>query len=97
MSLNNRQIRHLRGLSHKLHPVVIIGDKGLGENVLSEIETALEHHELIKVRIRADREERREMAEKIASQFNAETVHSIGQVVCYYRPNPKKPVVELPA
>ncbi len=97
MSLNNRQIRHLRGLSHNLHPVVIIGDKGLGENVLNEIETALDHHELIKVKIRAERDERRAMGEQIATQFNAEIVHSIGQVVCYYRPNPKKPVVELPA
>ena len=96
MTLNNRQIKHLRGLSHDLHPVVMVGDKGLSENVLEEIEQALDHHELIKVRIRADREQRREWMDQIATQCAAERVHAIGQVVCYFRRNPKKPTVELP-
>ena len=96
MALNNRQIRFLRGLTHKLNPVVMVGDKGLSENVFSEIETALEHHELIKVRIRADREQRRSWMAEIASTCNAEQVHSIGQVACFYRRHHEKPVIELP-
>lgn len=96
MTLNNRQIKHLRGLSHDLNPVVMVGDKGLSENVLQEINSALDHHELIKVRIRADREQRREWMDKIATACAAERVHSIGQVACYFRRNPKKPSVELP-
>ena len=96
MALNNRQIRYLRGLTHKLSPVVMVGDKGLSENIFTEIETALEHHELIKVRIRAEREQRRTWMEEIARHCNAEQVHNIGQVACYYRRNPKKPVLELP-
>ena len=44
MPLNNRQLRFLRGLTHKLHPVVIVADKGLTENVLAEIESALVAH-----------------------------------------------------
>lgn len=97
MALNNRQLRYLRGLTHKLHPVVMVGDKGLNENVLGEIENALEVHELIKVRIRADREERRALMDRIAEQFKAEQVHSIGQVACYYRRHPERPALELPA
>ena len=96
MVLNNRQVRFLRGLTHKLSPVVMVGDKGLSENVFTEIDTALEHHELIKVRIRADREQRRTWMDEIAGTCKAEQVHSIGQVACYYRRNPKKPVIELP-
>lgn len=97
MSLNNRQLRYLRGLSHDLHPVVMVGDKGLSENVLGEIESALEHHELIKVRVRADRERRKEWMAHIAERCGAERVHAIGQVACYYRRNPERPVLELPA
>ncbi|HKJ16772.1 MAG TPA: ribosome assembly RNA-binding protein YhbY [Xanthomonadales bacterium] len=97
MALNNRQIRYLRGLTHKLNPIVMVGDKGLSENIFNEIETALDHHELIKVRIRTDRENRREWMAQIAEKSKAEQVHSIGQVVCFYRRNPKKPVIELPA
>lgn len=97
MTLNNRQLRFLRGLTHNLHPVVMVGDKGLSDNILGEIENALDHHELIKVRIRADREQRREWMDRIAAQCKAEQVHSIGQVACYYRRNPEKPTLELPA
>ena len=96
MTLNNRQLRHLRGLCHALNPVVIVGDKGLNENVMAEIEQALDHHELIKVRLRTERGQRREWADQIATHCAAEQVHAIGQVVCYYRRNPKRARVELP-
>ena len=43
MSLSNRQLRHLRGLTHHLKPVVMVGDKGLSENVMSEIVQSGEH------------------------------------------------------
>ena len=97
MALNNRQLRFLRGLSHKLNPVVMVADKGLTKNVLAEIETALEHHELVKVRLRTEREQRAEWIEQIRAGSSAEVVHAIGQVVTLFRRNPKKPVIELPA
>lgn len=96
MSLSNRQLRHLRGLCHHLKPVVMIGDKGLSENVRTEIEIALDHHELIKVKLKTDRETRAAWADQIQQSFGAETVQSIGQVVSFYRRNPKKPVIDLP-
>jgi RNA-binding protein len=52
---------------------------------------------LIKVRIRADREQRKEWMEHIAEHCDAERVHAIGQVACYYRRNPEQPTLELPA
>ena len=64
---------------------------------VAEIETALEHHELIKVKLRADRAQRAQWAEEIRTGSGAEVVHSIGQVVSLYRRNPKKTVIELPA
>ena len=96
MSLNNAQKRYLRGLTHDINPVVMVGEKGLSETVLEAIEEALERHELIKVKLRADRETRKAMASEIAKRFKAVPVHSIGQVASFYRRNPKKPVIELP-
>ena len=96
MSLTNQQIRYLRGLTHKLNPVVTVADKGLTENVMAEIEGALEHHELIKIKLRSDRETRTKLAQEISKMSGAEMVHSIGQVACFFRRNPKKPVVEIP-
>lgn len=96
MSLNNRQLRFLRGLTHQLKPVVIVGDKGLSENVMAEIESALNHHELVKIKLRSDRETRSTWTDEIVSKFEAEPVQSIGQVACFFRRNRKKPVIELP-
>lgn len=73
-----------------------VAEKGLSENVMAEIENALDHHELIKVRIRAERDQRREWTSRISVECAAEVVHTIGQVACFFRRNPKDPVVELP-
>ena len=96
MTLNNQQVRYLRGLTHNLNPVVMIGEKGLTDNVLAEIEDALEHHELIKLKLRTDRESRKEMIGQIGERFGAEKIHVIGQVACFFRRNAKKPVIALP-
>lgn len=90
MSLTASQKKYLKGLCHHLQPVVTVATKGLTDNVLSEIDQALEHHELIKVRLRQDREARKASASEIASIMRAEIVMAIGQIVCYYRANPRK-------
>jgi len=89
MSLNNNQIRQLRGLCHDLSPVVMVADKGLSENVRAEIEIALDSHELIKIKLRGEREQRREWIDRILAETSSELVQKIGQVACFYRPNPK--------
>lgn len=96
MTLSNRQVRHLRGLTHNLQPVVMVADKGLSENVMAEIEAALDHHELVKIKLKSDRETRTEWIREISERCKAEKVHVIGQVACFFRRNSKKPVIELP-
>ena len=94
MPLSSRQKRYLRGLTHSLHPVVTVAEKGLSDNVLAEIETALDHHELVKIKLRSDRETRGEWIRRIEQDFRAERVHVIGQVACFYRRNAEKPVID---
>ena len=96
MPLSPQQIRYLRGLTHHLQPVVTVADKGLSENVLAELEAALTKHELIKVKLRAERELRKSWIEQIGLQLKAERVHAIGQVASFYRRNKKKSVINLP-
>lgn len=76
--------------AHNLKPVVMIGQSGLTDSVLAEIEVALDYHELIKVKIRAERDERKVIANEICSATKAELVQSIGQIIVIYRHNPKK-------
>jgi len=96
MPLTSRQVRYLRGLTHQLQPVVMVGDKGLTVNVMAEIDAALTHHELVKIKLRSDRESRAAWAAEIAEKCGADAVHSIGQVACFFRRNPEKPVIALP-
>ncbi len=96
MSLTNKQNKYLRGLSHDLKPVVMIGNSGVTEGVLNELEARLAHHELIKVRISGvDRDERRQMAENLCKESNSELVNAIGHIAILYR-RAKEPTIKLP-
>jgi len=90
MPLTTQQKKYLKGLCHHLQPVVTVAAKGLTENVIGEIEQGLDHHELIKIRLRQERQDRSQTAAQIVQSMSAEMVMSIGQIVCLYRPNPKK-------
>ncbi|GAA0206339.1 ribosome assembly RNA-binding protein YhbY [Kangiella japonica] len=84
--LSKTQVKFLRSKAHKLKPVVMIGDKGLTENVLEEINLALNHHELIKVRIRTEeRDDKKAMITEICKKTKAQEVQVIGHVVALYR------------
>ena len=75
----------------------MVGQNGLKETIFEEIETALDFHELIKVKIAADRKEREEITEEILKQSNAENIQQIGQIVVLFRRNPEKPKIVLPS
>ncbi len=96
MPITQAQKRQLKSLGHHLKPVVMVGQHGLTENVLTEIGIALDAHELIKVRVSgADRDERKAMLETICSQCQAELIQSIGHVAVFFRRNRKKPKIDL--
>ncbi|BBI92882.1 ribosome assembly RNA-binding protein YhbY [Serratia symbiotica] len=93
MHLNNKQKQHLKGLAHPLKPVVMLGNHGLTEGVLAEIEQALEHHELIKVKIAAeDRETKTLIADAIVRETGACNVQVIGNTLILYRPSKERKI-----
>jgi RNA-binding protein len=86
MPLAENQKRDLRQRGHALKPVVIIGNAGLSEAVLREIDLSLEHHELMKVRLGGtDREAKRRLIASICESCRAELVQSIGHIALIYR------------
>lgn len=88
--MNSADKKKLRAEAHSLKPVIMIGQAGLTAAVLAEIELALDSHELIKVRIRAERENRKQISEKICTDTRAELIQNIGQIAVIYRLNPNK-------
>ncbi len=93
MPLKSSQKKNLRGQAHHLKPLVTVAGKGLSETVVAEIERALNDHELVKVKLRADRDARNSWAQRIAKQCAAELVQTIGQVACFYKKHPENPVI----
>ena len=84
-------------MCHELKPVVMLGQKGLTEAVLKELDIALDHHELVKVRLSVDdRDVRKRLLNQICDHSQAEQVQTIGKTVSIYRPNKDKPVIHLP-
>jgi RNA-binding protein len=97
MPLAEKQKRLLRQMAHPLKPVVILGNQGLTETLLAEIEQQLEHHELIKIRVNGeDREERRDLIDTLQHHCGAELVQQIGHIAVLYRAA-QKPRLILPA
>lgn len=95
--LTSQQRQYLKQQAHKLNPVVMIGNKGLTDNVLEEIDQALRAHELIKVRVNLkEREERQQVVSQITETVAAEKVQVIGHILILWRQNPDKPRIQLP-
>jgi RNA-binding protein len=89
--LTAKRRSELRAEAHSLTPVVIIGDKGLTDEVVAEIERSLKAHELIKVRANTtDRAARGEWLEAICARLEAHAVQQIGKVYVLYRENAEK-------
>jgi RNA-binding protein len=96
MALNVRQRQHLKALAHHLKPVVQVGNAGITTAVIKEIELALGHHELLKIRLPGvERAARAEMLEKICAATAADAVQEIGRMAVIYRPA-EKPRLKLP-
>jgi RNA-binding protein len=80
----------LKARAHPLEPVVIIGAKGLTDEVVKEVDRALAAHELIKVRAPSlDRHAREAAFQSLCERAGAEAVQSIGKVFVLYRKKPE--------
>ena len=86
MTPNKKQIQYLKGLAHSLKPIVQLGSNGLTEAVVAEIDYALGHHELIKVKIPTDyRETKGLIVEAICRETSSNKVQVIGKTLIIYR------------
>jgi len=82
--------KKFKTLGHHLKPVLIIADKGINANIITELNRALDDHELIKVSIRIDdRLQRRSLIDELCTQSKAHIIQIIGKIALLYRKNPK--------
>tara|TARA_R110000868_G_scaffold78238_3_gene223404 strand:- start:1440 stop:1736 length:297 start_codon:yes stop_codon:yes gene_type:complete len=96
MTLSNKQKQFLKGLAHALKPVVQLGQHGLTEGVLAEIDNAINHHELIKVRVTSeDREQKALIVDAIVRETNAIKLQLVGHVLTLYKQSDERKI-DLP-
>jgi putative YhbY family RNA-binding protein len=95
LSLTVAERLTLKGRAHQLKPTVIIGNAGLTESVLKEIEVTIKLHELIKIRVMAERADRENILAEICTKLNAAAVQHIGKILVVYLPNPEEKKIEL--
>ena len=97
MAISPSQRRYLRSLAHDLHPVILLGAKGATEAVVKELDLALSHHELVKVKLSGgDKDERDVQIATLLKGTRAESVQQIGHIVVLFRRNEDDPRLALP-
>ncbi len=95
--LNKQKLKFLRSLAHDASPIIWIGQHGLSENVQEELQRALDHHELVKIKLRVgERSEREKISQSLCEITGAELVQKIGNTLTVYRANKKEAVISFP-
>ncbi len=88
--LSGTQRKYLRGLAHKLRPVIQVGKNGISTELIKAVDEALNIHELIKVKFVDFKEDRKEFSQEIAERTSSETAGLIGNIAIFYRQQPDK-------
>lgn len=97
MTISESQKKYLRGLGHKLKAVILIGEAGVSDTLFKEFDSTIDHHELVKVRVRAaDRENRDRMLEDLCQRGSALLISRVGNTALLYRRNDNNPRIQLP-
>jgi RNA-binding protein len=95
--LTGKQKRFLRARAHHLNPIFQVGKGGVNENMVKQIEDALEARELIKVSVLQNCEEdRHTVAEQLSKGAKAELVQVIGNTIVLYKESKENKQIQLP-
>ena len=93
MELTSKQRAQLRGLANTIDTIVQVGKDGIGENLIKQVDDALEARELIKGRVLDNNLEydARLAAEELAKATRSQVVQVIGTKFVLYRETHSKP------
>jgi RNA-binding protein len=97
MQLSVKQKKHLRRLAHPLSPLVMLGNAGLTDGVVAEMDRALGRHELVKASARIGARDARNAAlASLATRTASALVQRIGNVGVFYRRRDDLPQILIP-
>ncbi len=91
MELTSKQRAQLRGIASTLDTIVYVGKDGIGDNLIKQVDDALQARELIKGKVLENSMyTAREAAEELAQHSRSEVVQVIGNKFVLYRMQPNK-------
>ena len=95
--LTGKQKRFLRSRAHHLKPIFQVGKIGVNENMIIQVNEALEKRELIKVSILQNcMDDKETVAEELQAGTNSEIVQIIGNNIVLYKESEENKQIELP-
>ncbi len=97
MKLNSKDKAYLKALGHHLKPVIQIGKGGIEPSFIENLESTVEYHELIKIKVLENSgDDKLVIAKKIEKATAGNIVQIIGKTLLYYKPFKKDPQIKLP-
>ena len=96
--MTGKQRKFLRGLAHSLKPVVHVGKQGLTDGFFANLDEALEHHELVKIKFVDWKDEKAELTAEIEHRLDCQSAGRIGHNAILFRPArlPENRNIKLP-
>ena len=95
--MTSKQRAYLRGLANPLTAILQVGKNGLNDNLIKQVEDALEARELIKLSVlETAPEDNRTFAETLSTSTNSVLVQVVGNKITLYRAKKKNPKIQLP-
>ncbi|WP_078428870.1 ribosome assembly RNA-binding protein YhbY [Alkalihalobacterium alkalinitrilicum] len=95
--LTGKQKRFLRSKAHHLTPIFQVGKGGVNDNMIKQIEDALEARELLKISVLQNcDEDKDEVASTLSKGTRAELVQVIGNTIVLYKESKENKQLELP-
>ncbi|NLY61583.1 MAG: ribosome assembly RNA-binding protein YhbY [Clostridiales bacterium] len=95
--LTSKQRSYLRGMANGIDSIFQVGKGGINQNLIKQLDDALEARELIKVNVLPNAEEDvKDIFHRMAQELSAEEVQVIGNRFVIYRKSKKNPKIELP-
>lgn len=95
--MTSKQRAYLRALSNKLDAIFQIGKNGLNENLIKQVDDALEARELIKITVlETAPEDNYTLAQSLSLETNSVLIQIVGNKVTLYRAKKKHPKIVLP-
>ena len=86
--LNNSQLRKFKAAAQHLEPMLKVGKAGLSDGFVRSVETALSQHELVKIKFVEFKEQKKELAPRLAEKTASHLIMRVGNVMVLHRPRP---------